>query len=237
MRRRRCRWRGGAGRWPRRRRGAMTTPSATETRDNGVQVFGDARPAVLLGLLVDAARGRCWRPRPAAKPAKSASSSTVVMSGTRPMTSSAMPVTAIARASSRRRERVGSTFAAPRIPSAVPPVRARTSRPKATGPPPRSLACSTADGRRRRRSPRRRRRRRARAAAPRPYGPCRRRRPGPGGAAQSFERGTRAGRVAVGQFQEVQDGDGRGEQSGRDIRAESRLVQRRTTRCPCRAGC
>lgn len=32
--------------------------------------------------------------------------------------------------------------------------------------------------------------------------------------------------MSVGQFEEVQDGDGRGEQSGRDIRAESRLVQR-----------
>ncbi len=80
---------------------------------------------------------------PAPTPASVTISRTVVTSGTSPAASSAMPVTAMARASRRRRESEGSSAGAVRIPTATPPVRPSTSRPYSTGPPPRSLACST----------------------------------------------------------------------------------------------
>ncbi len=83
---------------------------------------------------------------PAAVPASSDRNSTVAVSGTSPVSSSASPATTMARASSRRRDSAGSILPAwvARMPAAVPPSRARTSRAKVAGPPPRSKACRTA---------------------------------------------------------------------------------------------
>ena len=160
---------------------------------------------------------------PAAYPASTARNTTVAVSGTRPIARSATPVTAVARASSRRRDRVGSTFSAVRMPVPVAPVRARINRAKVTGPPPRSAACSTATAAAAAIAPA------TAAQAPtisgtEPVRPL----SGPSavdGPAQALQRRARAGRRRTGQFEEVQGGDRGGEQAGRDVRAEGRLVE------------
>ncbi len=80
---------------------------------------------------------------PAPAPASARISSTLVTSGTSPAASSARPVKARVRASIRRRDSDGSRAGAVRMPTTTPPVSAPTIRPNRTGPPPRSLACST----------------------------------------------------------------------------------------------
>ncbi len=80
---------------------------------------------------------------PAPTPASATISTTLVTSGTSPAASSATPVKATASDSRRRRDSVGSREGAVRIPTTTPPVSAPTSSPYSTGPPPRSLACST----------------------------------------------------------------------------------------------
>ncbi|CAM5521120.1 hypothetical protein STANM309S_01712 [Streptomyces tanashiensis] len=75
---------------------------------------------------------------PAAYPARTERNSTVAVSGTRPIAIRATPVTAVARASSRRRDRTGRTEPAVRMPTAVAPLSARIRRAYVTGPPPRS---------------------------------------------------------------------------------------------------
>ena len=110
------------------------------------------------------------------------------------------------------------------MPTTTPPVSASTSSPKVTGPPPRSLACSTET---------------ATAAAIAPATAAQASTssgmaPGAAlvdagarlGAAQPFERRPRARGARVGQFEEGQHRQGRGEQPGGDVRGERGLVLR-----------
>ncbi len=127
------------------RTGATTAPSATATRTTAwrCSVTRARRNSSVSWS------SRVWpvlAATPAAVPASSERNSTVAVSGTSPVSSSANPVTAMARASSRRRDRAGSTLPAwpARMPAAVPPTSARTNSANVAGPPPRSKACSTA---------------------------------------------------------------------------------------------
>ncbi len=123
--------------------GAITAPSATQTRTTACRcsVVRDRRYSS-----VSWSSSVCpmLAAMPAPIPARARISSTVVTSGTSPAASSATPVKAMTSASSRRRDRAGSRAGAVRMPTTTPPVSTPTNRPYSTGPPPRSLACSTA---------------------------------------------------------------------------------------------
>ncbi|CAM5482154.1 hypothetical protein SAURM35S_09899 [Streptomyces aurantiogriseus] len=123
--------------------GATSAPSATRTRTTACRC---SVTRVRRWSSVSWSSSACpvWAATPAPTPARATISSTLVTSGTSPAASSATPVKAIASASRRRRDSVTSTFGAVRTPRTTPPVSASTSRPYSTGPPPRSLACSTA---------------------------------------------------------------------------------------------